>query len=91
MSGYLRNGIIYNSENEANLAAVIPSVYLDRPLDAGYIAEAILDSGWLRRVQELAWAEGRRDSTDLVSDALGFRVVARNADNPYQVQKGTEQ
>ena len=90
MSGYLRNGILYNSEDEANLADVIPGAYLANQLDAGYIAEAIIDSDWLRCVRELAWAEGRRDSIDLVSDALGFRVVARNADNPYQVRKGTD-
>ena len=47
MSGYTRNGITYNSEDEANLAAAIPKVYVVRDLDAGYIAEAILDSDWL--------------------------------------------
>jgi len=45
---YIRDGIAYNSEDEANLADAIPAAYLDRPTDAGYIAEAILDSDWLK-------------------------------------------
>ena len=53
MSGYIRDGIAYNSQDEANLAAAIPSVYYGTQLDAGYIAEAILDSDWL--AQHEAW------------------------------------
>lgn len=37
-----------------------------------------------RAVSERAWSEGRTASIDLQSDATGFRVVARNADNPYR-------
>lgn len=39
---------------------------------------------WLEDIRAAAWSQGRRESTDLVSDATGFRVVARNADNPYK-------
>lgn len=38
-----------------------------------------------REVSEAAWARGRTDSTDLVLDGAGFRVVAVNADNPYSI------
>lgn len=64
---YTRNGIAYNSEDEANLADAIPVVYLDRPLDAGYIAEAILDSEWL--------AEHDRQLKRLVTSRLRFPGV----------------
>ena len=48
MSSHVRGGVAYNSAEEADLAAEIPTVYLDGKNDAGFIAEAVLDSDWLR-------------------------------------------
>lgn len=62
MSGFTRNGVTYNSEREADLAAVIPSVYIDRPLDAGYIAEAIIASDWFVAVKAEVAAKVRNDA-----------------------------
>jgi hypothetical protein len=69
MSGYTRNGIAYNSEDEANLAAAIPGAYLNS-LDAGYVAEAILDSEWLAEHDRQEREKGRIQSRARVDAAL---------------------
>lgn len=48
MAEYIWNNMAFNSKDEMLLAREIPAVYLDRWNDAGYVAEAILGSDWMR-------------------------------------------
>ena len=94
MSGYIRDGIVYNFQDEVDLAAELPVVYLNGyPTDAGYIAEAVLASDWLaehdRDVAARAWQEGYargRYDKDL-GVALGTVIMH---ENPYAEEQSDE-
>lgn len=75
--GFTRDGVAYNSREEADLAAEIPAMYLDRATDAGFIAEAVLDSEWLKRhdaeVTAAAYAE-KPERVEVMRNAIGTHV-----------------
>jgi hypothetical protein len=85
---YARNGIGYNSESEADLADEIPLLYTDGTrIAAGWIAEAVIDSGWLAahdaELTARVRAEQREADAQILEDmAIGWdhdRVRAHHA------------
>lgn len=77
MSGVVRAGVAYNSDDEAELAQQIPASYLDRASDAGHIAEAVIASDWLAAHDRRIRLEERTRAGAIVERLL-TRMVERD-------------